>query len=125
LADTSDQGRKPLEGMSLIMEPMAKKKTRARQRPRRVFTPEFKAQIVELVQRGERTVPDVVRDFELTDSAVRKWITQAERDTGIRTDGLTSDDKAELAALRKENTRLREDVEILKRATAFFAKETR
>ncbi|RSM33165.1 hypothetical protein DMA12_49210 [Amycolatopsis balhimycina DSM 5908] len=111
--------------MSLIMEPVAKKKPRARQRPRRVFTPEFKAQIVELVQRGERTVPEVVRDFELTDSVVRKWIVQAERDAGTRTDGLTSDDKTELAALRKENTRLREDVEILKRATAFFAKETR
>jgi transposase len=53
------------------MEPMAKKKTRARQRPRRVFTPEFKAQIVELVQRGERTVPEVVREFELSDSVVR------------------------------------------------------
>ncbi|RSD11752.1 transposase [Amycolatopsis eburnea] len=104
---------------------MARKKPRARQRSRRVFTPEFKAQIVGLVQRGERTVPEVVRDFELTDSVVRKWITQAERDAGVRSDGLTSEEKAELAALRKENTRLREDVEILKRATAFFAKETR
>jgi transposase len=111
--------------MSLIMESMAKRKPRAQQRPRRVFTTEFKAQIVGLVQRGERTVPEVVRDFELTDSAVRKWITQAERDAGTRADGLTSDEKAELAALRKENTRLREDVEILRRATAFFAKETR
>ena len=67
----------------------------------------------------------MVRDFDLTDSVVRKWIVQAERDTGVRTDGLNSTDKAELAALRRENTRLREDVEILKRATAFFAKETR
>ncbi|WP_372673166.1 transposase [Amycolatopsis kentuckyensis] len=104
---------------------MAKKKPRAQQRPRRVFTPEFKAQIVGLVQRGERTVPEVVRDFELTDSVVRKWIIQAERDTGTRTDGLSSDEKAELAALRRENKRLQEDVDILKRATAFFAKETR
>lgn len=111
--------------MSLIMDPMAKKKPRARQRPRRVFTTEFKAQIVDLVQRGERTVPEVVRDFELTDSVVRKWIAQAERDAGTRTDGLTSDEKAELAALRRENKRLQEDVEILRRATAFFAQETR
>jgi len=107
------------------MDPMAKKKPRARQRPRRVFTTEFKAQIVDLVHRGERTVPEVVRDFELTDSVVRKWIAQAERDAGTRTDGLTSDEKAELAALRRENTRLQEDVEILRRATAFFAQETR
>jgi transposase len=107
------------------MESMARKKPRAPQRPRRAFTPGFKAQIVELVQRGERTVPEVVREFELSDSVVRKWIVQAERDAGVRTDGLTSTEKAELAALRRENTRLREDVEILKRATAFFAKETR
>lgn len=111
--------------MSLIMESMAKRKPRAQQRPRRVFTTEFKAQIVGLVQRGERTVPEVVRDFELTDSVVRKWIVQAERDAGTRTDGLTSDEKAELAALRRENKRLQEDVEILRRATAFFAKEIR
>jgi transposase len=111
--------------MSLIVESMARKKPRAPQRPRRTFTPEFKAQIVESVQHGERTVPEVVRDFELTDSVVRKWIIQAERDAGARTDGLTSTDKAELAALRRENARLREDVEILERATAFFAKETR
>jgi transposase len=108
------------------MEPMGKKKARGPgRRPRRVFTPEFKAEIVDLVQHGGRSIPDVVRDFDLTDSAVRNWIAQAERDSGDRTDGLTSDEKAELAALRRENRRLREDNEILKRATAFFARETR
>jgi transposase len=57
---------------------------------------------------------------------VRDWVKQAERDTGIRQDGgLTSAERKELAELRRENRRLREDVEILKRATAFFAKETR
>ena|SRR6185503_1356431 len=94
-------------------------------RPRRAFTPEFKAEIVEQCQRGDRSIGQVAKDFDLTETAVREWVRQAERDTGTRDDGLTSDEKAELAALRRENRRLREDVEILKRATAFFAKETR
>jgi transposase len=56
---------------------------------------------------------------------VREWVRQAERDAGTPGDGLGGSEQAELAALRRENRRLREDVEILKRATAFFAKETR
>lgn len=103
------------------MESMGKKRPRAR----RSFTPEFKAEIVELCQRGDRTVRQVSQDFDLTETAVREWVRQAEIDTGTRSDGLTSDERAELAQLRRENRRLREDVDILKRATAFFAKETR
>ena len=95
-------------------------------RPRRAFTPEFKAEIVELCQRGDRSVGQVARDFDLTETAVREWVRQAGRDAGTRDDGgLTSSERRELAELRRENRRLREDVEILKRATAFFAKETR
>jgi len=57
---------------------------------------------------------------------VREWVKQAERDAGTRQDGgLTSTERAELIELCRECRRLREDVEILKRATAFFAKETR
>ena len=96
-----------------------------RSRPRRSFTAEFKAEIVELCQRGDRTVRQVSQDFDLTETAVREWVKQADLDAGTRSDGLSSDEKAELAALRRENRRLREDVDILKRATAFFAKETR
>ena len=104
------------------MESMERRKPR----PRRSFTPEFKAEIVELCQRGDRSIGQVARDFDLTDTAVREWVRQAERDTGNRGDGgLTSAERQELAALRRENRRLREDVEILKRATSFFAKETR
>ncbi|MET8354762.1 transposase [Micromonospora sp. NPDC005206] len=103
------------------MESMGKK----RPRPRRSFTPEFKAEIVELCQRGDRTLRQVSQDFDLTETAVREWVKQAELDTGVRADGLMTDERAELAQLRKENRRLREDVDVLKRATAFFAKETR
>jgi transposase len=96
-------------------------------KPRRCrsFTPEFKAEIVELCQRGDRLTGQVARDFDLTETAVREWVKQAELDAGSRQDGgLTSSERQELAQLRRENRRLREDVDILKRATAFFAQET-
>jgi len=95
-------------------------------RKRRSFTPEFKAEIVELCQRGDRSVGQVAKDFDLTETAVREWVKQAGRDAGTRHDGgLTTEERRELAQLRRENRRLREDVEVLKRATAFFAGETR
>ena len=102
------------------METVARKK----HRPRRSFTPEFKADIVERCRRGDRSIGQVARDFDLTETAVREWVKQAEIDAGERA-GLSSEERNELAELRRENRRLREDVEILKRATAFFAKETR
>ena len=102
------------------METMGKK----RPRRRRSFTPEFKAEIVDACRRGDRSVGQVARDFDLTETAVRSWVKQADVDAG-RQDGLTSQEREELAQLRRENRRLREDVEILKRATAFFVKETR
>src|SRR5690349_7439258 len=104
------------------MESMGRKKPR----PRRSFTPEFKAEIVELCQRGDRSVGQVAQDFDLTETAVRGWVKQAECAAGTRVDGgLTSAERKELAELRRENRWLRWDVEILKRATAFFGEETR
>ena len=102
------------------METMERKKPR----PRRSFTPEFKAEIVDCCQRGDRTVGQVARDFDLTETAVRAWVHQSETDAGERP-GLTSDERKELGELRRENRRLQQDVDILKRATAFFAKEIR
>jgi transposase len=105
-----------------IMVVMERNKPRAR----RSFTPEFKVEIVELCGRGDRSIGQVARDFDLTETAVRAWVRQAERDAGSRGDGgLTSAERQELAALRRENRQLREDLGVLKRATAFFAKETR
>jgi len=97
---------------------------RKKPRPRRSFTPEFKADIVERCRAGDRTISQVARDFDLTETAVRSWVNQAEIDNGER-DGLTTEERQELTKLRRENRRLQDDVEILKRATAFFAKETR
>ena len=81
-----------------IMESMGKKKPR----PRRSFTSEFKAEIVELCRRGDRSVGQVAKDFDLTETAVRDWVKQAEVDADER-DGLTSDERGELAQLRREN----------------------
>jgi transposase len=95
-----------------------------RPRPRRWFTAAFKADIVERCRRGDRSVGQVARDFDLTKTAVREWARQADFNAGKR-EGLTSAEHEELAQLRRENRRLREDVEILERATAFFVAETR
>ncbi|GGQ43236.1 MULTISPECIES: transposase [Streptomyces] len=102
-----------------MMENMPKKKPR----PRRQFTADFKAEIVEMCLRGDRSVPEVVKDFDLTETAVRLWLAQA--DESHQPKDLERDERAELAELRRENRRLREDIEILKRATAFFARGTR
>ena len=66
----------------------------------------------------------MARDFDLTETAVREWVKQADIDDGHR-DGLSSDEREELSRLRRENRRLQADVDLLKRATAFFAQETR
>jgi len=99
---------------------MARKKPR----PRRSFTPEFKAEIVEHCRRGDRSIGQVAREYDLTETAVREWVKQAEIDAGERA-GLTSDERQELARLRHENRQLKLDNETLKRATAFFCRETR
>jgi transposase len=91
--------------MSRMMETMGRK----RPRPRRSFTPESKAEIVEVCQRGDRTVRQVAKDFDLTETAVREWVKQAERDAGTRSDGLSSTERQELAQLRRENRQLRQD----------------
>jgi transposase len=101
------------------METMGKQR-----RPRRSFSPEFKVEVVELVRQPGNTVGSVSRDLELTETAVRDWVRQADVDSGRR-DGLTTAEREELARLRRENRVLREERDLLKRATAFFAKETR
>ena len=92
-------------------------------RRRRSFTTEFKAQTVELVRTSHKSVGEVCRDLDLTETVVRRWVAQADIDTGRR-DGLTSAEREELSRLRRENRVLREERDILKKAAAFFAEET-
>ena len=104
-----------------MMETMGRAK-----RPRRSFTKEFKAEVVvELVRQPGQTAAGVARDLDLTETAVREWVRQADVDASNGQGGLTTTERAELARLRQENRVLREERDILKRATAFFARETR
>jgi transposase len=93
-------------------------------RLRRAFTAEYKAEVVELCRSSGKTIGAVARDLGLTETSVRRWVTQADIDSGHR-DGLTTSGREELARLRKEVRVLREERDILKRATVFFAAETR
>jgi transposase len=92
-------------------------------RNRSPYPAEFRAQMVELVRSG-RTPEELSREFEPTAQSIWNWVRQAERDQGVRSDGLTTDEKEELRRLRREIKILREEKEILKKAAAWFAEET-
>ena len=93
-------------------------------RKRREFTDAYKAEVVALCQKGDRSTAEVARDLDLTETSVRRWVAQAEVDAGRRP-GQTSAEQAEIAQLRKENRVLREERDILKRAVSFFARDAR
>ncbi len=89
----------------------------------RPYSPEFRQRIVELVHKG-RTPEELARQFEPSAQAIRNWVKQAALDAGQRNDGLTTEEREELRRLRRENRTLREEREILKKAAAWFARET-
>jgi len=76
-----------------------------------------------LVRTSGKSVGEVCRDLDLTETAVRRWVAQTDIDAGRR-DGLTTAEREELSRLRREIRVLREEREILRKAAAFFAKET-
>jgi transposase len=86
------------------------------------FPPEFKRDVVTVARRGDLTIPEVAADFDISTESVRRWMRQADIDDGIR-DGLTSSEQSELVQLRRDKRRLEMEVEILRRATAYFAKD--
>ena len=85
---------------------------------------EFREQVVKLAQAGNRAPSEIAEEFEISVDSVRRWVQQAERDEGLRSDGLRSEERTELARLRRENRRLRQEREILAKAAAWFARET-
>ena len=95
---------------------MVKKKKR---RERRKFTTEFKTEAVRLVETGGKSITQVAKELDLTESALRNWVEQARAE---KQGGLTADERQELVRLRRENKRLEMEREILRKATAFFAK---
>ncbi len=95
-----------------------------KKKERRKFTPEYKAQVVRVCRSTGKSPEAVARDLELTPTAVRRWYDQAQVDRrGSERGSLTTDERAELAQLRKEVRILRQEREILKQATSLFAKE--
>jgi len=91
---------------------------------RRSFSPEFKAEVADLILAHGRSVSDVCREMDLGESAVRRWVRQAQVDQGDGPEGsLTTAEREELAQLRRDVKRLQMERDILKKATVFFAKE--
>ena len=102
---------------------MAKGKTR---RERRTYDDEYKQQVLELVRAGDKSVSQICKDLDLTPSAVHKWIQADKLNNGIMTqNSLSETDQQELERLRTENKRLKMERDILKKATAFFARQSR
>jgi transposase len=98
---------------------------RSKKRQRRSFTDEFKAEAVRLVLEEGKTIAAVARDLDLTETAFRRWVDQARADKGKGKAGdLTSSEREELNALRKKVRELGMERDILKKAAAFFAKES-
>lgn len=87
------------------------------------YSAELQDQLVRLARSG-RSPKELSREFEPSEQTIRNWVRQAELDDGSRSDGLTTGEREELARLRRENTRLKEEREILSKAAAWFAQET-
>ena len=87
------------------------------------YPPEIKQKILDLVKAG-RSPESLGKEFEPTGQTIRNWLAQAERDAGKRTDGLTTEERVEFNRLKRENKELQLEREILKKAAAWFARET-
>ena len=93
-------------------------------RTRPPYPEEFRREAVALVRREGRSIRDVAESLGVSEQSLRAWLKRTQLDEGERHDGLTSDQGEELRRLQRENRRLRQEREILKRAAAFFARET-
>ncbi len=87
------------------------------------YPPEFREQMIQLVRAG-RTPEELAEEFEPSAQTIRNWVKRADLDAGNRTDGLTTEEREELRRLRREVKQLRLEREILKKAAAWFARET-
>ncbi len=93
------------------------------QRSRRKFSDEFKRDAVEIVRSSDKSIAEVARELGVYDSSLGNWVRQDRIDRGER-EGLSSDERARLGELERENARLRMERELLKRAVAFWVRES-
>lgn len=91
-------------------------------RSRPPYPPEFRAEAVRLVKTSGEPIGQIAKDLGVSDQTLRNWVAQDDVDAGKRP-GLTSEERAELRELRRQNRKLREEREILRKAAAFFAGE--
>lgn len=87
------------------------------------FPAEFKRDVVRVARRGDLSLAEVAADFDISVESVRRWMHQADVDDGVK-DGLTSAEQAEIVQLRRKARRLEMENEILRRAAAYFAKDS-
>ncbi len=92
-----------------------------KKRSRRRFTDEFKAETVKLVKQSDRTMSEIAMELGISSKSVGEWV----RNAAESRESMSEDERAELKRLRKENSELRMEKEILRKATVFFAKENR
>jgi transposase len=91
---------------------------------KRPYAAEFRGRMIELVRAG-RSPESLAEEFEPTAQSIRNWVAQADRDEGRRADGLTSAEHEELTRLKRENRQLKLERDILSKAAAWFARETK
>jgi transposase len=88
------------------------------------YPEDFRRDAVALVRSSEKSIPQLAKELGVSPQSLRNWVKQVQLDSGERRDGLTSDEREELRRLRRENRRLEQERDILKKAAAFFAKES-
>jgi transposase len=88
------------------------------------YPEEFRREAVALVRSSEKSIPQLAAELGVSPQSLRNWTKQGALDAGERRDGLTSEEREELRRLRRENRRLAQERDILKKAAAFFAKES-
>jgi transposase len=110
--------------MDILKESKIKENEAMSPKPRRQFTNEQKAEAVRIVAQSPKSITQIAKELGLTESALRNWVKQAEIDQKRDTNGpLTTEERQELANLRRDNKRLQMERDFLKKAAAFFAAE--
>jgi transposase len=111
--------------VDILEESITEENVQMTQKPRRIFTDEQKAEAVRIVNQSGKPVSQVAKEMGLTESALRKWVKQAQVDCQAEPQGqLTSTERKELNELRRDLKRIQMERDFLKKAATFFARES-